>query len=298
MLTASICDIKRFAVHDGPGIRTTLFLKGCSLHCRWCHNPESIRNVPELGLLARKCSFCGACAKFCACHSVAEGKHHIDRKKCIGCGKCVAVCLYDALELYGRRITVAEAAAAILEDRNFYDFSHGGATVSGGEPLLQADFCAELFRMLHKSGIHNAVDTCGNVPWRAFKKVLPYADLFLYDFKHSDPAEHKKLTGSDNILIKENLCKLSRTGKPIEIRMVMIPGLTMDEDNLHASGQFLGGLTNITKVKLLPYHSLARSKYEAVGHRDTMPDSPAPTDTEMAHAESVIANYLPVIAMA
>ena len=289
----AIVDLKRFAVHDGPGIRTTLFLKGCPLSCIWCHNPESIRREPELGLLHNKCVLCGECAKVCPeqCHSFAEGTHRIDRSKCIACGKCVSACLHDALILYGRRLSAEEAARLILEDRAFYESSNGGATVSGGEPLLQSEFCAELFRLLKREGVHCAVDTCGNVPWSAFERVLPLTDLFLYDFKEIDSEKHRAFTGAPNGRILEHLKRLSGCGVPIEIRMPLVPEYNMSDSDLTGAGEFLSGLGNITAVRLLAYHSLARSKYDSVGHADTMPDVPAPSAEEMEYAERILSGF-------
>ena len=289
----AIVDLKRFAVHDGPGIRTTLFLKGCPLSCIWCHNPESIRRMPELGLLKNKCVLCGECAKVCPleCHSFSAGTHQINRSRCLACGKCVSACLYDALILYGRSLTAEEAAQLILEDRIFYEYSNGGATVSGGEPLLQAEFCAELFRILKQEGIHCAVDTCGNVPWSAFERVLPLTDLFLYDFKEIDSEKHKAFTGAPNERILENLKHLSGCGVPIEIRMPLVPEHNMSDFDLAGAGEFLAGLENITAVRMLAYHSLAHSKYDSVGHADTMPDVPAPSVEEMEHAGQILSGF-------
>ena len=209
-MNATLVDIKRFAVHDGPGIRTTLFLKGCPLRCLWCHNPESVRPEPELGLPTRRCTVCGRCASACpnGAHLFIGGTHRIDRIRCTACGKCVSACLNDALILYGRSISPQEAARAALEDRAFYRHSGGGVTVSGGEPLLQPEFCAELFQLLHREGVSCAVDTCGCVPWSAFETVLPVTDLFLYDLKEIDPETHRRATGVSNSRILENLRKL------------------------------------------------------------------------------------------
>ena len=289
----AIVDLKRFAVHDGPGIRTTLFLKGCPLSCLWCHNPESIRRGAELGLLKNKCVLCGECAKVCpeSCHSFSDGTHRIDRSKCIACGKCVSACLYDALILYGRRLSAEEAARLILEDRFFYEYSNGGATVSGGEPLLQTEFCAELFRLLKTEGVHCTVDTCGNVPWSAFERMLPLTDLFLYDFKEIDSEKHKAFTGVPNERILENLKRLSGCGVPIEIRMPLVPEYNMSDSDLAGAGEFLAGLGNITAVRMLAYHSLAHSKYESVGHTDTMPDVPAPSAEMMERAERILSGF-------
>ena len=286
-----ICDLKRFAVHDGPGVRSTVFLKGCPLRCVWCHNPESIRRAPELGVRFHKCTLCGECTRVCACHRIADGKHRFGRESCTACGRCVGACLFDALVLYGKRVTPEETAAAVLEDRAFYETSGGGVTVSGGEPLLQAAFCAELFRLLKRECIHTAVDTCGEVPWSAFETVLPVADLFLFDFKHPDSEAHRRLTGSGNGRIKANLLRLGRNGCPVEIRIPLIPGLNMEDETLKRSAEFLAGIGTVTAVRLLAYLSLARSKYEAVGRADTMPRVGSPGDDAMRHAAELIGGF-------
>jgi len=275
MTEARFIDIKRFAVHDGPGIRTTLFLKGCPLRCIWCHNPESRFPQPELAIHYAKCTCCGECSKVCSCHQIVNGIHEFKRADCKACGKCVEACPSGALELFGKTITVEEAASKLLEDRIFYA-DDGGITISGGEPLIHSEFCAELLKRMKGEGIHCAVDTCGNVQWSAFEAVLPYTDMFLYDFKCADSKKHKRLTGCGNELIQENLKRLDETDKDIEIRMIMVPGHNMDESDLRAAGAFLAPLKSISAVRLLAYHSLARSKFKAVGHPDTMPDVPSP----------------------
>ena len=283
-----VCGLKRFAVHDGPGIRSTLFLKGCPMRCAWCHNPEALRPEPELGIRSHACALCGDCAQCCPRHRIEDGRHLFDRKHCAACGKCVKNCFFDALDLYGKTMTPDEAAAAILEDRLFYENSGGGATLSGGEPLLQPGFCAALLPILKRGGVHTAVDTCGDVPWAAFEAVLSATDMFLYDFKHPDDGKHRELTGRGNGRIKENLLRLGTAGKPIEIRMPMVPGLNMDEAALAGAGAFLATVAGVTRVCLLPYHALARPKYETVGRPDTLPPSPAPTAKELERAGDVL----------
>lgn len=283
--------IKRFAVHDGPGIRTTLFLKGCSLRCSWCHNPEGISPAPELALHEMKCLRCGKCSAACPLHlhEIDGTRHLFDRARCRACGRCAAVCPSGALELLGRSITVDEAAAALAADRIFYG-DGGGATVSGGEPLLQSAFCAELLRRLKDEKIHCAIDTAGNVPWSAFEAVLPFADLFLYDFKVGDGEKHRQFTGVDNRLILENLVRLNASGRAIEIRMPLIPGVNLAVSDLRTAGEFLAPLRAVTGVRLLPYHSFARSKYHAVGREDTLPDVPPPTPEEILRAAEILEN--------
>lgn len=287
MTTAPQINIKRFSVHDGPGVRTTLFLKGCPLRCIWCHNPESRKMEPELAVRLHKCILCGDCTEECSNHKIVEGKHLYDRSSCINCGKCEEACIDYAIELYGRPISVDDAFEKLVEDRFFYG-RRGGITLSGGEPLLHRDFCAELLKKLKADGLHTAVDSCGEVPWRAFETVLPYTDLFLYDFKCADPVQHEKLTGCRNERILKNLEKLSKTGTPIEIRMLMVPQHNMDEAYLRQAGEFLSTLNNITTVRLLAYHSLARAKFTAIGAPDTMPDVPSPTPAELEQAAEIL----------
>ena len=291
-MTARLMDVKRFAVHDGPGIRTTLFLKGCSLRCVWCHNPEGISAALQLAYYAHKCISCGECAAVCpqGAHSMTDGLHRFERARCRACGQCVPGCLGEALQLFGRSITVEEAAGMALEDRVFYEQSGGGVTLSGGEPLLQADFCAALAEKLRAEHIATAIDTCGCVPWDAFEKLLPLAEIFLFDVKQIDPDAHKRLTGQDNRLILENLRRLSSAGARIEIRMPLVPGANDDEATLQGIGRFLQPLS-IEKMRVLPYHSMARSKYAALGLRDTMPDVPSPDDAAIERAVRILQSY-------
>lgn len=274
-------DIKTFAVHDGPGIRSTMFMKGCSLRCMWCHNPETIARQPELALIASRCVLCGKCAAVCSQHKLENGSHYIERSACKVRGKCAEVCPAGALRIYGSKITVAEAFKRLTADRMFYDTSGGGVTLSGGEPLSQADFCAELLKKLHEHSIHTAMDTCGNAPWDSFGKVIPFTDLFLYDLKHMDSKAHRIITGSGNERILDNLKRLSKTGVSIEIRIPIIPDINDSEVAIVAMGEFLRGLSNIIRVKLLPYHSYAGSKYTSIGLTCQMPKRPSPSREKM-----------------
>jgi len=264
-MKALISDIKRFAIHDGPGIRTTVFFKGCPLKCLWCHNPESISFQPQEAFYAHKCVDCGACRE--------EGFQS-------------AACLGDARVLYGTEVTAEELLPRLLEDRDFYETSGGGVTLSGGECLCQADFCEALLKALKEKGIHTAVDTCGFVPKAAFEKVLPYTDLFLYDIKAFDEAVHIRCTGQSNQRILENLVWLDSLGKKIEIRIPYVPDYNDTQTEKIAA--FLKSLKSITAVKVLPYHNYAGSKYAALGMENTLPER-LPTEAELQAAEATLA---------
>lgn len=264
MITGTISGIKRFEIHDGPGARTTLFLKGCPLRCKWCHNPESLDFRTELGYTKAKCVACGECTRVCPmhAHSFCGGNHLIDREKCVGCGLCETFCLMEALKLYGKKVTGEEILPALIEDCAFFG-QKGGVTLSGGEPLMQADFTVELLTLLKNAGINTAVDTCGYVPQKVFDRVLPYTDLFLFDVKAFKKETHIEATGVSNELILNNLKHLSESGAQIEIRIPLVPDVNMAEIGLIA--EFLSPLKGIRGVKLLPYHSFANNKYDMLG---------------------------------
>ena len=263
-MTATVFEIKRFAVHDGDGIRTTVFFKGCPLRCVWCHNPEGLTATPQ----------------------VAHYEH-----KCIGCGECKnegftpESCLGEATVLYGKEVTVDELLPLLLEDRDFYETSGGGVTLSGGECLMQADFCAELLKKLKKQGIHTAVDTCGFVPRTALDKVLPYTDVFLYDIKALDEDVHIRCTGKSNKRILENLKYLDSLGKNIEIRIPYVPEYNADQ--MEKIAWFLSKLKSIRKIRILPYHNYAGSKYSALNIKNTLPPV-LPTDEEIVRAQKIV----------
>jgi pyruvate formate lyase activating enzyme len=285
---APIIDIKRFAVHDGGGIRTTVFLKGCPLNCVWCHNPEGISRRPQIAYYQTKCIGCGECVSICdeGAHTVADGRHIFNRGSCIGCGRCADVCLGGAITFYGREMTVDELLPLLLEDRDFYENSGGGVTLSGGECLIYPDFCAELLERLKAEGIHTAIDTCGCVSRDNINKVIPYTDIFLYDVKAIDDDVHKKCTGVSNSIILENLRYLDSILKPVEIRIPYVPGYNSNQ--IGKIGDFLSTLSNVQKIRVLAYHNYAGSKYAALGMNNTLPER-LPDDSELQQARETIA---------
>ena len=271
-MKAVIFDIKRFAVHDGDGIRTTVFFKGCPLKCVWCHNPEGLNFKPQIAYYKNKCISCGECVGVCpsGAHRLIGGLHAFERKDCIGCGACEGVCLGKAIKFYGKEMTVEEVLSKVLEDKNFYLESGGGVTLSGGECLMQADFCQELLKRLKEEGIHTAVDTCGYVDKSALDKVIPYTDVFLYDLKAFDSDNHIKCTGKPNDLILDNLKYLDGLKKDIELRVPFVPDY--NDDQMQKIVSFVSRLKSVKKVKVLPYHNLAGSKYQALGIKNTLPE--------------------------
>lgn len=287
-MKARIFEIKRFAVHDGDGIRTTVFFKGCPLKCRWCHNPEGIGFAPEIAYYAHKCISCGECLSVCpsGAHSITDSRHLFDRSKCISCGKCAEVCLGDALTFYGRETTVDELLPLLLEDKDFYESSGGGVTLSGGECLSQSEFCVELLRRLKENGINTAVDTCGLTSRDALDRVIPFTDVFLYDIKAFDESAHILCTGVSNKLIIDNLRYLDSLGKDIEIRIPYVPD--HNSDQIEKIGMLLSELTHITKIRVLPYHNYAGTKYGALNMENKLPQK-LPDKEELENARALLA---------
>lgn len=282
---------KRFAVHDGPGIRTTLFLKGCPLRCRWCHNPEGLTPAPQLAYAAHKCIGCGECAAVCptGAHRMTDRGHTLNRAVCRVCGKCADACLGEALTYDGRRVSAAQAVAHLLRDRSFFAQSGGGITLSGGEPLMQPAFTAEVFRLAHQAGVHTALDTCGFAPRDALEAVLPHTDRILYDIKAADAAVHRALTGQSNAPILANLADCGTRHIPIEIRIPLIPGA--NDGEIPAIGALLAKNPAIDGVRVLPYHAYAHSKYDALGLDYPGTDYRPPTQAQVRRAVDTLRGF-------
>jgi len=265
--TGCVFDIQRFSINDGPGIRTTVFFKGCPLRCLWCDNPESQRQSPQLFYFESLCTRCGRCVEVCSSGATkkgADGSIEIDRELCRGCGLCAEACLNEARVISGRTMTVAEVVEIVRKDELFYRNSGGGVTASGGEPTSQPDFLMELFRQCQSFGIHTTLDTCGYAEWEVMAAVLEYVDLVYYDLKQVDTERHKELTGVGNELILDNARLISRSGKPMVIRIPLIPGCNDSEENIRAVAEFVATI-EVERVDILPFHQLGSKKYERLG---------------------------------
>lgn len=293
MIEGNIFNIEHFAIHDGPGIRTTVFLKGCPMACIWCHNPEGLSDKRHIVRYDKKCIGCGECIKGCpqsALEISTTNGFVLDSEKCIACGKCVDICCANAIEMVGGAMSPRQVADIALKDVAFYDESGGGVTFSGGEPLLQWEFVKECSTLLKEKGIHIAVETSGAVKNDAIKQVAPHVDLFLYDLKHFDPAEHKKYCGMGNENILENLQTLSALGKEIIIRMVVIPGINNDQKHLERLCGFLKETDGIRSISLLPLHKSATEKYNRLGKEFLIADFEIPDAEKMESVAKIFQN--------
>ena len=280
--TGIIFNIQKFSVHDGPGIRTTVFFKGCPLRCLWCHNPESQNTKKEMLYDRKKCVLCRTCEEVCPEKAIRLENDRMvtDMDKCTFCGKCVTYCMYEARDIAGKEYTVDEVVKVVLQDKVFYKQSGGGVTVSGGEPLMQIDFVEELLRRLKEEGIHTAVDTCGAVSFEVLERAAKYTDLFLYDIKLMDDQKHREYIGASNKLINDNLIKLSKIHNNINIRMPIIEGVNADDSHIEEALRLIKDL-NIEKINLLPYHDFAKHKYYKLGLGYESEKMSKPSDEKM-----------------
>lgn len=283
-MIGTIFDIQRMSLHDGPGIRTTVFFKGCSMRCFWCHNPESLSPEADIQFFTDRCILCGKCQKICenGCHRINSDAqtHSFHRGLCIKCGKCAQNCPSGSLVKTGESISPEALAKIVIRDRTFFDHSGGGVTVSGGEPLLQSAFVQQFFTILKDLGIHTAVETALNIPSESLLAVMPLTDLFLTDIKHPDPDRHRLATGISNELILQNLSILDKSGRPYAVRVPIIPGVNDSENVMCALNTIIGSLLHPLYVELMPYHAYGLKKYSSLSRDHTKLDAIQPPAKE------------------
>lgn len=296
MKSGMVLNIQRFSVHDGPGIRTLVFMKGCPLRCSWCSNPESQKGAVELGFFQSRCIGCGACLEACPSGAItlSEGGQAItDRDICKRCGKCVEACSYEAREIAGKDTTVEQLLQEVEKDRDFYTNSGGGVTVGGGEPAQQHGYVSEFLRHCKKHWLHTALETCGFAPWEHLEEILHHVDFLYYDIKHMDPLAHERITGVSNQLILSNLERIAShyPETVVVVRVPVIPGLNDSEANITATAKFVSELGTVKGIELLPYHRLGISKYEQFGMEYTLGDAVPHSAEHMKRLQGIVASF-------
>lgn len=286
----TVTEIQRFCMHDGPGVRTTVFFKGCPLRCLWCHNPETQQASPQLLFYPKKCIGCGGCAAVCPVHAhKGEQVHEIDREACLACGACANACPTGALELCGRGMTADEILSEVERDRAFYG-EHGGITLSGGEPLMQKGI-VDLLRECKKRGLSTAVETCGMVPYEVIAQAIPLTDLFLWDVKDTNAERHKKYTGASNRTIPENLIRADKDGAKTRLRCILVNGVNTEDEHYRNVASLAASLSHCEGVEFLPYHAYAGTKATFLGLKDNGVKDWIPTDEQVAEAKEILRSH-------
>lgn len=282
-MTGLITDIQRFSIHDGPGIRTTVFLKGCNMVCAWCHNPEALAIKRQLQFYPDKCIGCGACFSACGygVHEIKEGMRQLHRAHCTACGACAEVCCAESLQMAGKEVTIEAVMEEVLADRDFYAHSGGGITLSGGEPACQIAFAKELLNCSKQEGLHTAIETNLSLGWSEYEGLLPFTDLVLFDIKLMDPELHQTWTGISNDIVMSNARTLSETGKPMVVRTPVIPGVNDDPETISAIAEFIKDFKSLQYYELMPYHPLGAGKYTSLGMEYAMRVERAPSEEQM-----------------
>ncbi|MBQ8435574.1 MAG: glycyl-radical enzyme activating protein [Oscillospiraceae bacterium] len=292
-MQGNVTDIQRFSLNDGDGIRTTVFLKGCNMNCRWCHNPETIDFKNSILLYDRNCIGCGHCFEVCpvGAHISVDGIHQIDKEKCIGCGKCVNVCYAEALEFSAKSMSVEEVMSHIVQDKVYYSQSGGGVTFSGGEALCQLGFVDALADACNKQGIDIALETNLFHEFGRIEKTLRKFDLIMFDIKLMDNEMHKKYVGVENSLVLENALKADELGIPIIVRTPLIPNITDTDENLVAIAEFVSGLKNARFYELLNFNPLGGTKYCALRLENSFADAKPLGASKLQHIKEILKNY-------